>query len=82
MFVPANVKSPFQDWALLLESVIAPPLVLSIVPPPIVKAPDPTAVALLILSCPALQRCSAAERVGPAQGQRAVSGFREALRRR
>ncbi len=50
--VPANVKSPFQLWALLLLSVIDPPLVLSIVPPLMVNVPGPMAAALLIFNCP------------------------------
>ena len=51
--VPANVKSLFQFSALLVESVIAAPLVLPIVPPEIVKVPAPRAEALLMLSRPA-----------------------------
>ena len=51
--LPAKVKSPLQFCALLVESVMAPPLVLPIVPPEIVKAPLPRAEALLRLSCPA-----------------------------
>ena len=49
-FVPRNETSAFQFWALLLLSVIAPPLVLSRVPPLSVSVPVPMAVALLILS--------------------------------
>src|SRR5205823_1048548 len=51
--VPVNVKSPFQLWVLLLERVIDPPLVLSIVPALIVKVPVPTAAALLMFRVPA-----------------------------
>ena len=54
LFVPVKAKSAFQLWALLFERVIAPPLVLSIVPPAMVKVPVPSAVALLMLSVPAL----------------------------
>ena len=39
--VPANVKSLFQFWALLVERVIAVPLVLPMVPPEIVKSRCP-----------------------------------------
>ncbi len=53
LLAPANVKSPPQVCALLVESVIAAPLVLPIVPPEIVNAPVPRAAALLMLSCPA-----------------------------
>src|SRR5271170_2111314 len=51
--VPTNVKSPFQLCVLLFERVIAAPLVLSIDPPLIVNVPVPTAVAVLMSSCPA-----------------------------
>ena len=51
--VPAKVKSAFQFCALFVESVIAAPLVLPIVPPEIVNTPVPRAAALLMLSCPA-----------------------------
>ena len=51
--MPAKVKSPFQFCALLVESVMALPLVLPMVPPEIVKGPLPRAEALLRLSCPA-----------------------------
>ena len=51
--MPAKVKSPPQVWALLVERVIAAPLVLPIVPPEIVNLPVPRAAAALILSCPA-----------------------------
>ena len=54
-FEPAKVKSPFQFWLLLFERVIALPLVLSTVPPESVSAPEPMAVALLILRVPALR---------------------------
>ena len=53
LFVPVKAKSPPQVCALLLESVIAPPLVLSSVPPLMIRVPVPTAVALLRLSVPA-----------------------------
>ena len=53
LLVPANAKSLFQDWILLLVSVMAPPLVLSIAPPAIVRVPVPIAVELLILRLPA-----------------------------
>ena len=52
--VPAKVKSPFQFCALLLERVLALPLVLSIVPPLIRSIPLPMAVLLLIARVPAL----------------------------
>ena len=48
--VPVKLKLPFHACALLLESVIAPAVVLSIVPPLMVKVPVPSAVALLILT--------------------------------
>ena len=51
-FAPRKETSAFQFCALLLVSVMAPPLVLSNAPPAIVKFPVPMAVALLILSCP------------------------------
>ena len=52
--VPVNVKLPFQVCALLLESVIASAVVLSIVvPAAIEKLPVPKAVALLMFSVPA-----------------------------
>ena len=50
--VPAKVKLPFQFCALLVESVMALPLLLPRVPPAIVKVPLPRAEALLTLSCP------------------------------
>ena len=50
--VPVKVKLPFQCCALLLLRVMAPPLVLSIVPPATVKVPVPGAAALLRLSVP------------------------------
>src|SRR5438309_1770728 len=53
--VPVNVKSPFQTWALLVESVIADPVVLSIVPPAMVNVPGPSALALFIFRVPALR---------------------------
>ena len=49
-FVPTKVKLPFQFWALLVVSVFALPLVLSIVPPAMVKLPVPRAVALLMFN--------------------------------
>ena len=53
--VPPNVRSPFHVWALLAASVTGEPLVLSIVTPlATVSAPVPIALALLMLSCPAL----------------------------
>ena len=48
-----NVKSLFQFWALLFVKVIAPALVLSMVPPLIVNVPVPSAVALLMFIVPA-----------------------------
>ena len=42
-FVPVKVKSLFQFCALLVERVTVDPLVLSIVPPEIVKVPVPRA---------------------------------------
>ena len=54
--VPAKVKSPFQFCALLLERLMALPLVLSIVPPLIRSIPLPMAVLLLIARVPALSR--------------------------
>jgi hypothetical protein len=50
--VPAKMKSPFQFWMLLLVSVLALPLVLSIVPPLILKtlAVVPRALSLLMAS--------------------------------
>ena len=54
--VPANVKLPDQVWALLVESVIAPPLVLpSVVPLPMTSGPLPIADAALRLRRPALK---------------------------
>lgn len=52
-FVPVKAKSPPQLWVLLFERVMAEPLVLSIVPPEIVKVPLPRAVAALMLIWPA-----------------------------
>ena len=54
--VPAKAKSPFQFWVLLLVSVLAMPLVLSIVPPLILKtlAAVPSALSLLMASVPLL----------------------------
>ena len=52
--VPVNVKLLFQFWALLVLRVSALPLVLSIVPPEIVKVPVPSAEALLMFKVPAL----------------------------
>ena len=52
--VPAKAKSPFQIWVLLLVSVFALPLVLSIVPPLIRNVPLPVAVLLLKANVPAL----------------------------
>ena len=54
LFVPAKVKLLPKVTALLLVNVRGLPVVLSIVPPLIVNAPVPRAVALLILSVPAL----------------------------
>ena len=53
--LPANVKSPFHAWVLLVARITAAPLLLAIVPPPMVKGPLPIALALLMLSCPALR---------------------------
>ena len=50
--VPAKVKSEPMSIALLFEFVIGEALLLSIVPPLMVKAPDPSADALLILRVP------------------------------
>ena len=51
--MPVKVKSPFQACALLLDSVIAAAVVLSIVvPPEIVNVPVPSAVALLMSASP------------------------------
>ena len=50
--VPTKVMSPFQLCALLVESVRAVPLVLSIEPPEIVSAPLPRAEALFRLRRP------------------------------
>jgi hypothetical protein len=57
LFVPVKVKSPFQFWVLLLVRVMAAPLVLSSVPPLMVKGvfAPPRAVALLRLSVPAFR---------------------------
>ena len=55
--VPVKVKLPFQTWALLVESVIAPPVVLSMTAlllAAIVNVPVPSALALLIFSVPAV----------------------------
>src|SRR6202022_2213806 len=57
LWVPVKVKLPFQTCALLLESVIALPVVLSmmaLLPPAMVNVPVPSALALLIFSVPAL----------------------------
>ena len=51
-FVELKVKSPFQFCALLFVSVMFAPLVLPRVPETMVKAPVPSAVALLIASVP------------------------------
>ena len=51
--LPTNVKPAFQVWTLLLLSVFAEPLVLSIVPPLTVNLFVPIAVALLMFSWPA-----------------------------
>jgi hypothetical protein len=50
--VPVKAKSLFQLCALLVESVIADPLVLFSVPPLIASVPLPMAVTLLIFSVP------------------------------
>ena len=54
--VPAKAQSPFQFWVLLLDSVLALPLVLSIVPPLILKtlAAVPRALSLFTASVPLL----------------------------
>ena len=51
---PVKAKSPFQLCALLVESVMADPLVLLSVPPLIVSVPLPSVEALLIFSVPEL----------------------------
>ena len=51
-FVPTNAKSPFQLWALFVERVIAPPLVLFKEPPVMTRVPFEMALALLIASVP------------------------------
>src|SRR6478672_9494681 len=53
LLLPANVKLPPQVIELLVESVIGPPLVLSIVPALMVNVPVPSADALLRFSVPA-----------------------------
>ncbi len=53
-FEPAKVKSPFQYWALLDVLTIAPPLVLSSVPPLMTRLPPEMAPALLKFNCPPL----------------------------
>ena len=53
LLVPVKVKLDAQVWALLFERVIAPPEVLSMVPPLMVNVPVPMAVALLMFSVPA-----------------------------
>ena len=55
LLVPVKVKSPFQFWVLLLVSVMAPPEVLSIIPPEIVKVPVPIEVAWFKLRVPAFK---------------------------
>ena len=51
--VPKNVIVPFQLCALVVARVIAPPLVLSMVPPVVISGPLPRAYAWLILRVPA-----------------------------
>ncbi len=53
LLLPTKVKLAPQLSALLLLSVMAAPLVLSIVPPLTVNVPEPTAVALLMINSPA-----------------------------
>ena len=79
--VPVKVKFPFQLWALLLERVTEPAVVLSIVPPSIVKVPLPGAVALFKFTVPALifkppEKVLAADKVSaPAPAPAFVSSF-------
>ena len=53
-FVPLKVKLAVQVWVLLVESVMAVPLVLSSVPPLMVNMPVPIALALFMRSVPPL----------------------------
>ena len=50
--LPTNAKFPPHVWALLLLSVIAVPLVLSMLPPLMVSVPVPIALALLMSNSP------------------------------
>ena len=55
LFEPVKVKLPFQTSALLLLSVIAPPLLLlMVVPLAMVNVPVPSAAAPLMFNVPAL----------------------------
>jgi hypothetical protein len=54
-FDPPNAKFALKFIALFVVRVRAPPLVLSMVPPPIVNAPVPIAEVLLMFNVPELR---------------------------
>ena len=75
---PAKVKSTFQFWALLVESVIAVPLVLPMVPPEMVKA-GAQGGGVVDVELPGGKRRPAAVGVGAVEGQRARARLRQAV---